>query len=212
MTKYITISGKKQTGKSLSAELLQDYLYDNGYSTRVVSFADPLKAMCVEILGLTSGGVYGTDKEKNELCHIMWDGLPMEIRLKYSNNHILAGDGIQDPLPRSGPMTNREVLQVIGTDIFRALYHDVWALAPFRREWGEYDYVIIADCRYPNEVEATLKHKGIVLRLERETGLVDTHVSENALDNYKFENVYSNNGTIEDLNKFLKGFIDGKQF
>ena len=51
--------------------------------------------------------------------------------------------------------TGRSLLQYIGTDIVRSRLPDFWAdftlnlLSVLRNEW---DYVIIPDCRYPNEL------------------------------------------------------------
>lgn len=203
MTKFIGISGKKQTGKDSSAKFIRQILRYKNFSSDTTSFAEPLKEICVDVLGLAHKDVYGTNEQKDSLSHIKWDGFPEEIRIKYANNYIMCRDGVADPIPRNGYMTNREVLQVMGTDIFRSIYNDVWARAPFRKIW-EYDVVIFSDVRFPNEKLAIEENGGIVLRLERDTGLEDTHASETALDNTIFEHKYVNNGSLEDLNNFLK--------
>jgi len=204
-TFFIALYGKKQTGKDTSAEILIRMLNERGLTVATTAFAEPLKEMCIEILGLERELVYGTNKQKDRLCHIEWDGFPLEVRLKYSTEQ-LAEDG--KDLPRVGQMTVREVLQVMGTDVFRQIYDDVWAQAPFNREWDGVNVVIITDCRFPNEKLVTERNGGVIIRLERETGFEDNHPSEIALDGHMFENTYVNDGSLDDLTNFLRSVID----
>lgn len=200
---FIVLSGKKQVGKDTATELMKYALERAGKRVAVTAFAKPLKDMCVNILGLTKEQVYGTNAQKDSLTKIQWDTLPHEIRLKHS------AVSIGDPLPplRSGAMTAREVLQVVGTDLFRnMLFNDVWAQAPFIQEW-DCDVVIITDCRFPNEKLAAEANNSIVIRLERNTGLEDTHISETALDGHGFGIMYYNNGTIEQLRDFSESIL-----
>lgn len=213
---FIALSGRKQVGKDTAASMITRLLESRGKKVVTTAFAEPLKSMCIDLLGLKREEVYGTDAQKNALSHILWDGFPMEVRLKYSNefmNYQLDIEGT-DPgpwrsqaVPRSGPMTNREVLQVMGTDIFRAIYGEVWSRAPFRRSWGDADVVILTDCRFPNEMIATEEAGGIIIRLERETGFIDNHPSEIALDGYNFENKYRNGGSLNDLENYVRSIL-----
>jgi hypothetical protein len=217
---FIALSGKKQVGKDTAANMIVKIMAEYGKKTVLTAFAEPLKRMCVEILGLKPEGVYGTDAQKNSLSHIMWDGLPLEVRLKYSNEFAIYNQGYDSfsdvpetrsqSLPRSGPMTNREVLQIVGTDIFRAMYDQVWAKAPFNRNWGDADVVILTDCRFPNEKSVTEDAGGVIIRLERSTGFVDNHPSEVALDGFTFENTYQNNGSFEDLENYVRGVLKAR--
>lgn len=213
MTTFIALSGKKQTGKDTSAAIIIRLL-ECTKKVVLTAFAEPLKRMCIDILGLHPDGVYGTDEQKNQLCHIQWDGFPMGIRLKYSNEYAAYRDNnqvlINQALPRSGPMTNREVLQVMGTDIFRAIYGDVWANAPFNRDWQDADVVVLTDCRFPNEKKATESKDGVIIRLERNTGFSDNHASEIALDGYTFDNLYQNNSSLEELEKYIRSVLEHK--
>lgn len=208
ITKFIVLSGKKQTGKDLASRIIESYLKDNGYSVSTTYFAEPLKLLCVQILGLTPQGVYGTNEQKNELSHVLWDGFSREIREKYSIESYGCPDSfnLRVPILRNGKMTNREVLQVIGTDVFRSIWGDVWAEAPFRKSYDS-DFVIITDARFPNEISVTKRHGGCIIRLERSTNVSDMHESEIALDEMVFENKYENNGTIEELSEWLTQII-----
>jgi len=199
---FIAFSGKKQSGKDTAAAIAGQFLTGQGKRVAMTAFAEPLKRMCVEVLGLDPAGIYGTDEEKNAPSHIMWDGFPIEVRQKYADPAVGIWD---DTKPRSGSMTNREVLQVMGTDIFRAIYGDVWAEAPFRKDWTDIDVVILTDCRFPNEKIVTEKHGGVTIRLERDTGFKDNHASETSLDDAEFEHKYINNKTLSDLELYVCG-------
>jgi len=198
---FIGISGKKQVGKDTLAAMLGYILHSQGVNFEITSFAAPLKNLCTELFGIDSNIVYGDDKIKNSPCEVFWDNFPIDIRLNYSNEF----DSDGKDLPRSGPMTVRELLQILGTDIFRSIDPDVWAKVPFRKERDDRTkVVIITDCRFPNERHQIEKHGGIVIRLERNTGFTDLHNSETSLDNEVFDSTfyYENNGTKDDLNVF----------
>ncbi len=194
--RFVALSGKKQVGKDTAGQIIARILTEQGKRVAFTAFAEALKEMCIGVLGLQRNLVYGTDADKNTPTHIQWDTLPYNIRRKYAK---------ADLNPRTGSMTVREVLQIMGTDIFREMFeNDVWANSPFRRNWSEYDVVVITDCRFPNEKSVTEARGGTVIRIERNTGLNDTHASETSLDNAEFEYRYVNNGSLAELEAFLK--------
>ena len=72
---------------------------------------------------------------------------------------------------------------------------------------GEWDYVLIPDCRFPNEVDY-IKNAGfdaVHLRIVREgfvsplTPEQQAHPSETALDNVQADYYITNNGSLKDL-------------
>lgn len=112
----------------------------------------------------------------------------------------------------------RRLLQYVGTDIIRAENPDYWVnfiidmLKFFPTQW---DYVIIPDCRFPNEIEKMRKAGFDVthIRIEREgfdNGLSDeqkNHSSETALDGMSADIVVRNDGTIVDLCRTLHNIV-----
>jgi hypothetical protein len=123
--------------------------------------------------------------------------------VKYICKQFFNWDGIKDE-------KGRGLLQYVGTEKVRSKYPDFWVdfvmnmLILFKGEW---DYVIIPDARFPNEIDK-LRNMGwdcTVLRVERnnfKSKLTEEqlqHPSETALDNYKFDYIIDNNGTIEEL-------------
>jgi hypothetical protein len=112
----------------------------------------------------------------------------------------------------------RTLLQYIGTDVVGAKNPAYWAefivsiLKMFEDEW---DYVLIPDCRYPIEVETVEKSfETVILRVERpnfDNGLTDTqkkHPSEVSMDNYSFDAVLYNDGTLESFITKIEQFAD----
>lgn len=104
----------------------------------------------------------------------------------------------------------RTLLQKVGTDTIRAKYPNYWVdcitnlLGIFRDEW---DYVLIPDCRFPNEVDR-VKGAGfdtVHLRVVRENFVSplsqeqQAHPSETSLDDVCADWYIKNVGTLEDL-------------
>lgn len=143
---------------------------------KLYSFADGLKHLSMEFFGLSLSQVYGTDEEKNTLTNIDWEDIPT-----WQNSSLNTNRGL---------MTSREFLQYFGTDIMRKMYTNIWvdyAINTIQKEQSE--LAILADVRFPNEVEAVQKAGGKVIRLTRQFQS-DAHSSECALDeeNYDWKN------------------------
>lgn len=114
----------------------------------------------------------------------------------------------------------RHIFQYVGTDVIRAKSPDYWAdfivnfLSMFQEEW---DYVLLPDCRFPNEYEL-FKYSGIntvLLRVER-PGFVSpltpeqqAHKSETALDGYRYDYVIQNDADLDKLRGALATFVVG---
>jgi hypothetical protein len=173
----IGFAGRKQSGKTTCSEFVANVFTGNLLGTvNVYNFADPLKKdICINILGLTYSQCYGTDEEKNEIVDCVW--------------------------PNTGQkMTAREVMQYIGTDIFRSMQQNVWASATINKIRQENNQLsIIADCRFPNEVQSIKEAGGIVIKLNRNPYNSD-HISETALD---ADNYNQNNFDLCIDNQFL---------
>lgn len=163
MTKIIAFAGRKQSGKTTCSEFVKN-LYEKHFSeikAQIYNFADPLKQnVCIDILGLTYDQCYGSDDKKNELVDCYW------------NNSRLSA---------------REVMQIVGTDIFRKMKQNVWSDAIIRRINKEKpDIAIIADCRFPNEVDTIKSAGGVVIKLTRNPHN-SYHSSEIALDTDQYD-------------------------
>lgn len=94
----------------------------------------------------------------------------------------------------------RRLLQVLGTDVGRKMFGDnVW-VKMLMNELNYEDKIVISDVRFPNEAEAIKKLGGSVWRINRHNhSAANGHASEHAMDNYMFNHVIYNDGTVDDL-------------
>lgn len=112
----------------------------------------------------------------------------------------------------------RNLLQYIGTDVVRRKNPNFWVefvknlIDVFKDEW---DYIIIPDCRFPNEIDCLhdgnydVFHIQVVrpnfispLSVEQQQ-----HISETALDHIIPDVTLLNDGTVTDLAKKIKSII-----
>ena len=193
MKSIIAFAGRKQSGKTTCSQAVISYFNSSvkpdNYA-RLYNFADPLKRdICMNILGLTYEQCYGSDDDKNQPTNNYW------------------GDK---------QLTAREVMQFVGTDVFRKMQQNVWADATILKIQKEQpSLAIIADCRFPNEVDAVKNAGGLVIKLNRNPFNSD-HASETALD----ENNYNQNNfdfilnnsimSIEEQNECIHNFLKKK--
>lgn len=131
--------------------------------------------------------------------------------LKYICRNYFGWDGNKDE-------NGRQMLQYVGTDVIRKQNPTLWVdfvamiLKYFHENW---DYVIIPDCRFPNEVSTMIDNgfDTIHLRVVRDnfesplTEEQQKHPSETALDDVKPDFYIKNNGTLDELNKTITKWI-----
>lgn len=205
MTKIIALSGRKQSGKSTAGEYIEKVIKEKDSSRRIklYSFADPLKQdICINLLGLTYDQCYGTDEDKNTYTKVRWRDLPIEIQTKHIND-----------LAISEYLIARQVMEVIGTEIFRKLYNNIWVDATINKIKNEqYDIAILLDNRFPNEVDSVLENNGLVIRLARDIygSYSDAEVALDApfYDWSKFSKVvYNQDMTMEQKNHEILSFL-----
>lgn len=112
----------------------------------------------------------------------------------------------------------RTMLQYVGTDVIRKQNPTFWVdfvatmLKYFQENW---DYVIIPDCRFPNEISVMVDagFDTTHLRVVREnfvstlTAEQMNHPSETALDDVTPDYYVINSGTVEELNKEINTWI-----
>lgn len=155
-------------------ETFVEYAHYNMWPhVKLYNFADSLKDMCINLFGFTYEQAYGTNEQKDQpVPHLLWKNMPR------------GRVGKKQP---KGEMTAREFMQFFGTNVMRKMHDDVWANACLNKIIKEgSDLAIVADVRFPNEVEAIKKAGGKVLRLERNIHN-DGHDSEVALDSKNYD-------------------------
>lgn len=127
-------------------------------------------------------------------------------------------------------ITPRKVLQLWGTEVCRAGYHnDIWVASLESRLKNSSQDVVITDCRFPNEIDAIQRIGGRVLRIQRGANpdwyydarywlmngqdvrlMPDNlpHASEWSWIASNINGGIDNNGTIEQLHKNVRAVID----
>lgn len=173
------------------------------------SFADALKEVCIGLLGLTWEQCYGSNDDKNTLTELRWENMPGVISTVLEDKDGNTSEDYGFKYHKSGNMTAREVLQFVGTEIFRKMKNDVWVSAVLNQIEVEGSSVaVIPDCRYLNEVEAVKARGGLAVRLLRDP-IKNNHDSEKDLDSFSdFDLVIDNtNLTIKESNLELLKFL-----
>lgn len=136
--------------------------------------------------------------------------------LKFMAKNLYGWQGDKDGPARyeiNGKAVNgRGLLQVLGTDIIRAKDPDLWVnfvIKEMKLLGYNWDYVIIPDCRFPNEIDR-FREEGYdaalikVIRPGFNNGLTEeqkSHPSERAMDGYPADIVIVNNSDIDRLKR-----------
>jgi len=198
----IGISGRKQSGKTTLSDYLCKKIKRKNFTVKQYSFATILKYdVCHKTLGVSLKNLYGTDAQKNEMTEYLWDNFPLSIRVENSKEKNVYGGAC----PRIGFMTARELMQIVGTDIFRTYFDQyIWVNACLRQiKEEQMDVSIINDVRFHSEVDFIVKQGGIIIRLLRAVDS-DAHSSEKDLDNYDFDCLLKNGSCCIIDNKELE--------
>lgn len=168
--KVVLISGKSASGKDQFAKYLYNYLDNKDYRVLIIHFADAVKFFAKE--------------------YFNWNGEKDEA--------------------------GRTLLQKLGTDIVRKAYPTFWGeiVAKFISATEDsWDFVLIPDWRFINEGNIVKKFnkQTYTVRINRlnENGTYklnpaftkaqNEHISEIELDNYDFDYMVDNSGTLTDL-------------
>ena len=115
----------------------------------------------------------------------------------------------------------RKLLQIVGTDLIRARQPDFWVdiVAKFLLvTHDQWDYVLIPDTRFPNEITKMKMMFGIQntfsLRVDRVDFVPEeatkeqlAHPSETALDGYEFDNYIFNTGDLNALREKIQTYV-----
>ena len=214
----IGISGKMGSGKDTVGKMLQ-YLSSRTLERKsdyqIKKFADKLKDMVCLLIGCTREQLEDREFKEKELGE-EWNKLDKIALLAYNKDNPLC----HEKGYLHNTMTVRKLLQLLGTEAGREIIHpNIWVNALFadykvyhepsmypNGGGGKAPNWIITDVRFPNEAKAIKDRGGIVIRVNRldvdkfTANFPQTlHPSETALDDYEFDRVIDNNGSIEEL-------------
>lgn len=134
--------------------------------------------------------------------------------LKFMCKNYFGWDGKKDQYGRG-------LIQYVGTDIVRKQNRNYWVdyiIGVLRLFDGEWDHVIIPDCRFPNEI-SRLKDAGFdtihikIVRPGFDNGMTEeqkNHESETALDGVEPDYLIWNVGCLDALRESVMVTVNGK--
>lgn len=176
----IALSGYARSGKDEAAKVLVE---EFGFTR--VAFADKLREAVYQLNPIVKG-VGRMDDDPTYVQDVIdeygWDGYK-------STPH--------------GPEVRR-LLQRMGTEVGRnTLWDSIWIDAAFKPYEGKGVDIVVTDARFPNEAKAVFLRDGEIWRVNR-AGIGPAvspdgsiHPSETSLDNWPFDRVLSNDGSLE---------------
>jgi hypothetical protein len=97
----------------------------------------------------------------------------------------------------------RRLLQDLGISARDLIFEDIWVTAALSSVDKD-QRVVVTDVRFENEAATIKSMGGQIWRVKRSgVGPVNNHVSESEMDGYKVDQIFVNNGTLEDLNVLI---------
>jgi hypothetical protein len=171
----------------------QEWLEENLFHfIRTICFADEVKEFCALAYNMERDWLWGGEKERN-----------YETPLTYS---ALAIKKLPKGAKKTDYITYREMIKYVAKKHKDLYGDDYWVDLAFEKiNTCNSQRVVIADVRYPNQVQRILDRGGYVVRLTRKSDGDDDSVSETALDGYEgFSHVIDNqNMSIRESNEAL---------
>lgn len=206
----ISLSGRAGSGKDTAA----DYLVSN-YGFKKLSWAKNIKEMCKKAFNLSEEQV--NTQAGKQFVHAKSFVLDINKLLFLTNwvekTHkskvkLQTIDSVCRGLLNKEMYTVRELLQIVGTEFCRGLYEN-YHIDIVQEELKKGGDFVIADSRFPNEVEAIDQLGGITIKIERPGNNIEqsSHASEALIDSLKTDYVYKNEDTIAEMNYFLDDVV-----
>lgn len=107
----------------------------------------------------------------------------------------------------------RQLQQRMGTEVGRnMLGENIWVDLTFKN-LADGSKVVVTDCRFPNEADTVKRLGGEVWRVSRPGfTAVNAHPSETALDDWKFDRYFENNGSVDELHAKVRETLKDTHF
>lgn len=172
----------------------------------------------MRLVGFSGYARSGKDTAAAELAYDGWQRIAFADKLRavlYALNPIVIGDYadsaqfLQKVINKTGwdgyketeyGPEIRRLLQRLGTEAGRqTLWDSIWVDAAYAGLSDDGKYCI-TDCRFPNEAKSVVDRGGVMIRITRPgVGPANSHASETSLDDWPFDHVIVNDGSVYDL-------------
>lgn len=192
----ILLSGWKRSGKDTAADILvKDFNYKR------LGFADPLKDLVANLFGIKRRDCDSAETKEQPIMY-----MPVDPRDGFSKTvtAFMTKEFKPEPYPRGLGMdtkywTPRALCILVGS-CMRSVNPNFWVEKALSQcePGGLY---VIADCRYKNEVETVKRADAqvITVRINRFDTSPSDDPSERDLDDYPFDIVINNKGSLEEF-------------
>ena len=177
------------------------------------------------ILGLCGKKQSGKSTVTNYLLSKGWVEISFAYPLKeiigrelfgFTDDQLYGPEPIKEAVVSEWGLSPRQVLQIVGTDMFRKyIREDFWVYLAKKRileiqRKNPNINIIVSDCRFPNEMEMIKRLVGNTIRIIRsDKEHTDAHESETALDNYVVDyEIHAKSGDIKGLKLAIDEYIE----
>ena len=219
----ISLSGKISTGKSLVGKIIQYYIAASNDGSVVKTPIEEWDDDCIELSKYSGFALKSFAHKIKELTSLLigCELKDLENR-KYKESALGPEWNVSSEMfessasARSGELTPRKLMQLLGTDCGRNIIHpNIWINALFsdyKKVNGNYPNWIVTDSRFINDNERLKEYKALRIRIERPSlinnGETNNHLSETALDNVTdFDEVIINDQGITELMHKVKNIL-----
>jgi hypothetical protein len=140
------------------------------------------------------------------------DPLKDMLRTFGLTDYELEGAGKNKPCDLIGGHTPRYAMQSLGTEWGRDMMGAQFWTDAWLRKVGDAvsDYIVAEDLRFPNEEFAARLAGAVIWRIERPGyGGTDQHRSETETMHVRYDRLFINDGTIEDLLAKVRRELEG---
>lgn len=205
MSLIFGISGRKGHGKDTFCNFVREF--DSEF--QILHFADDLKTMCGEIFNLTPQQMYEPALKE---IPFTWYGQKTIYMDDYLED-IRRVTGLDIQPQEKIAKTPRRVLQYFGTEYVRSVKDSFWVDRVIDKINAIGKKCLVADMRFPNEVEALREINATLIRVQRPDlkSDGDVHDSEAMIDklevDYNFE-IFT--GELEKSKGYAQDLVQGK--
>lgn len=204
----VALCGKANSGKNTTAKLIADSLCSKEDEYKMIAFADPIKEMIMVMFPWADRDcLYGSSKLRANVIPNATDqdGNPLTYR------RALIDLGSQGRAYNPLHWINLFDHAVHKIPFLEIKYDNVnWSIVPWPKIVRQ-KLILCTDVRFRNEFDYLKSKDYFLIKIKRDSDIVINHSTETNQDSIKeeeFDYVFSNNGTLSDLENEVKTIVD----